>query len=151
MSKSPANPSGPRFVYLDKSMQQHVKILAILHIVFGGLGVLAALLVMMLFGGLAGIVHMADNTGDSMVAGGVLGLIGAVVFVVIMVVSLPGLIAGIGLLTYQPWARILTIIISAFDLPGFPFHTALGLYGLWVLLSNEGAALFTSPPPRPVM
>lgn len=133
-------------------MQQHVKILAILHIVLGGLGVLAALLIMAFFGGLAGIAHMADESGDGMVAGGVLGLIGAAAFFVLLLLSLPGLITGIGLLTFQPWARILGIIISALDLPGFPFHTALGIYGLWVLLSNEGAALFNNPPPlrRPV-
>jgi hypothetical protein len=123
-------------------MQQHVKILAVLHIVFGGLGVLAALIVMAVFGGLAGLAHLSDSGSDGMVAGGVLGLIGAVVTIIVLVISLPELIAGVGLLTFQPWARILTIVLSAIELPGFPFHTALGIYGLWVLLSNEGSALF---------
>jgi hypothetical protein len=132
-------------------MQQHVKILAVLHIILGALGVLAALIVMFVFGGLAAISRFADNPNDAMVAGGVLGLIGAVAFVVILIISLPGLIAGIGLLSFQPWARILTIIISAVELPAFPLHTALGIYGLWVLLSNEGAALFQRVPVRPVV
>jgi len=127
-------------------MQQHVKILAILHIVLGGLGVLAALIVMAIFGGLAGLLHMTggDDGGIGAVAFpvGLLGLIGAVVTAIVLVVSLPGLIAGIGLLSFQPWARILTIILSALELPAFPFHTALGVYGLWVLLSNQGSALF---------
>jgi hypothetical protein len=123
-------------------MQQHVKILAILHIVLGGLGVLAALIVMAVFGGLAGLVHLSDGGSDSMIAGSVLGLIGAVVTIVVLVISVPELIAGVGLLTFQPWARILTIVLSAIELPGFPIHTALGIYGLWVLLSNEGTALF---------
>jgi len=123
-------------------MQQHVKILAVLHIVLGGLGVLAALIVMAIFGGLAGLVHLSDSGQDGMLAGGVLGLIGAVVTIVVLVISIPELIAGVGLLTFQPWARILTIVLSAIELPGFPIHTALGVYGLWVLLSNEGTALF---------
>jgi hypothetical protein len=122
-------------------MQQHVKVLAILHIVLGGLGVLAALVVMAVFGGLAGLGHLSD--GDSGIVGGtVLGLIGAGVTIIVLLISLPGLIAGVGLLTFQPWARILAIVISAIELPAFPFHTALGVYGLWVLLSNEGTALF---------
>jgi len=122
-------------------MQQHVKVLAILHIVLGGLGVLAALVVMAVFGGLAGLAHLSD--GDSGIVGGtVLGLIGAGVTIIVLLISLPGLIAGVGLLTFQPWARILAIVISAIELPAFPFHTALGVYGLWVLLSNEGTALF---------
>ena len=123
-------------------MQQHVKILAILHIVLGGLGVLAALIVMAVFGGLAGLMHFSDSGQDGMIAGGVLGLIGMVVTIVVLVISVPELIAGVGLLTFQPWARILTIVLSAIELPGFPIHTALGVYGLWVLLSNEGTALF---------
>ena len=125
-------------------MQQHVKILAVLHIILGGLGVAAALVIMLVFGGLASVAHFADNTGDGLLAGGILGLIGAVAMIVVLIISVPGLIAGIGLLSFQPWARILTIILSALELPGFPFHTALGIYGLWVLLSNEGAALFRS-------
>ena len=127
-------------------MQQHVKILAILHIILGGLGVLAALAIMMFFGGLASFLSMSEQNPDNFVAGGVLGIIGFVVMIVVLVISIPGLIAGIGLLSFQPWARILTIVISAVELPGFPIHTALGIYGLWVLLSNEGAALFSRPP-----
>jgi hypothetical protein len=123
-------------------MQQHVKVLAILHIILGGLGVLAALIVMAVFGGLAGLVHLSDSGADGAFAGGVLGLIGAAVTIVVLIFSLPGLIAGVGLLSFQPWARILAIIISALELPAFPFHTALGVYGLWVLLSPEGTALF---------
>lgn len=123
-------------------MQQNVKILAILHIVLGGLGVLAALIVMAVFGGIAGLVNFADTSQDGAMGSAVVGLIGAAIMVVVLALSIPGLIAGIGLLNYQPWARILTIVLSALELPGFPIHTALGIYGLWVLLSNEGAALF---------
>jgi uncharacterized membrane protein YeaQ/YmgE (transglycosylase-associated protein family) len=131
-------------------MQQNVKILAVLHIVLGGLGVCAALIVMLLFGGLAGLARFADVADNGGFVGStVLGLIGAVATFFLLLVSVPGLIAGIGLLSFQPWARILTIILSALELPGFPFHTALGIYGLWVLLSNEGAALFRSPAMRP--
>ena len=131
-------------------MQQQVKILAVLHIVLGGLGVAAALIVMVVMGGLGFLAHLADNPDEGMLAGGVLGLIGAVAMIVILIISVPGLIAGIGLLSFQPWARILTIILSVLELPGFPLHTVLGIYGLWVLLSNEGAALFQNPAMRPV-
>ena len=126
-------------------MQQHVKILAIMHIVLGALGVLGALIAMAIFGGLAGLAGMADHTDKGFLASGVLGLIGAIIVIVVLVISLPGLIAGIGLLNFQPWARILTIILSALELPGFPLHTALGIYGLWVLLSDTGTALFQRP------
>jgi hypothetical protein len=125
-------------------MQQHVKILAILHIVLSGLLLLGALIALGVFGGLAGLVHAAD-TDDAIIGSAVLGIVGVVVMIVLLVIALPGLIAGVGLLSYQPWARILMIVICVVELPGVPFHTALGVYGLWVLLSNEGAALFRRP------
>jgi hypothetical protein len=128
-------------------MQQNVKILAILHIVFGGLGVLAALICLAVFGGIAGLVHWTDTSDQGAVGSAVVGLVGAIVVIVVLVISLPELIAGIGLLSFQPWARILTIVLSVLELPGFPFHTALGIFGLWVLLSTEGTALFNRPSP----
>ena len=126
-------------------MQEQVKILAILHIVFSALGLAAALIVMAVFGGIAGIVHLSDASQSGVLGSAVMGLIGSIVVIVLLVISLPGLIAGVGLLSFRPWARILTIILSVIELPGFPFHTALGIFGVWVLLSHVGAALFNRP------
>jgi hypothetical protein len=55
-------------------------------------------------------------------------------------------IAGIGLLRHREWARVLTLIMSAFMLIGFPFGTAIGIYAFWVLLSNEGSAHYRNYP-----
>jgi hypothetical protein len=77
----------------------------------------------------------------------VLGVIGVVVSVIILAVSVPGVVAGIGLLKYRPWSRMLTIVLSALDLLNVPIGTALGIYGLWVLLSPPGEALFHDQPP----
>jgi hypothetical protein len=65
-----------------------------------------------------------------------------------MIVSLPCIIAGFGLLRYRQWARTLTIVLSAVNLMNVPLGTALGLYGLWVLLSPETEPLFAVHPPR---
>ena len=130
-------------------MRDHIRILAILHIVFGALGIAGALIVLLVFGGLAGVVGVAGDTADVDRATGmaVLGGIGVFVFLIVLVVSLPGVIAGIGLLKYRPWSRMLTIVLSALDLLSVPFGTALGIYGLWVLLSQPTEALFRNPPP----
>lgn len=130
-------------------MAQHVKILGILHIVFGGLGVLGAMVVLLVFGGLSAFMA-ADHSSDSLTAIPFLGLIGGFVFILVMALSLPGLIIGIGLVQFRPWARLGGIILSAFDLLGFPFHTALGIYGLWVLLNRETEQMFGVPPARVV-
>jgi hypothetical protein len=128
-------------------MAQHVKILGVLHIVLGGLGVLAAIAALLIFGGVSALIA-ADHSSDSLAAIPVLGVVGGFVFILVMTLSLPGVIIGIGLMQFKPWARMGGIILSAFDLLGFPFHTALGIYGLWVLLNRETEQMFGVPRAR---
>jgi len=68
------------------------------------------------------------------------------------VLSLPGIVTGIGLLRLRPWARILGIVLSALSLLMVPFGSLLGIYGLWVLLSKDTERLFNaqSAPPTAV-
>jgi hypothetical protein len=127
-------------------MAQHVKILGILHIVFGAMGVFGAIIVLMIFGGISALVGMSDHSSD--VPAPILGVIGGFIFILVLALSLPGLIIGIGLMQLKPWARIGGIILSALDLFGFPFHTALGIYGLWVLLNRQTEQMFGVPPAR---
>ena len=122
-------------------MEQHVKIVAILNIVCGGLGVLIALLVLAFFGGMAGIAG-TDHSPDSAAGVAVLGTIGVVAFVAIALFSVPAVVGGIGLLKFREWARTLIIVVSAFHLINVPFGTALGIYGFWALLNDETRALF---------
>ena len=79
------------------------------------------------------------------------GFTGITLGVFLLAISLPGLVAGIGLLKFQPWARILAIVLSALHLVNFPFGTAVGIYGLYVLLSDEGSRLFKPAPPAPAV
>jgi hypothetical protein len=123
-------------------MEQHVKILGVLHIVFGSLGILLAVGMLLLFGGIAGIIGATDYSSDAHISIPILGGIGAFIFFVLLVISLPGVIDGIGLLQFRPWARTLTIVLSVLDLIHVPFGTALGIYGLWVLLSQGSERLF---------
>jgi hypothetical protein len=131
-------------------MRDHVRILGYLHIVFGSLGLLCALVVLLVFGGIAGIVGAANphDVEAWHIAIPVLGIIGLAICGFVMLLSIPGIVAGVGLLKFQPWARILTIVLSALDLLNVPFGTALGVYGLWVLLQPETERLFgfTSQP-----
>jgi len=127
-------------------MAQHVKILGILHIVFSALGILAAIAILGIMGGIAGLVGATDHSQDSAVAIPILGGIGVFLFILLLVISVPGLVAGIGLLNFRPWARILTIVLSALDLLSIPLGTALGIYGFWVLLNRETEQLFSGAP-----
>ena len=63
-----------------------------------------------------------------------------------MVVSLPSVIIGIGLLQIRSWARVAGIVISLLNLFYFPFGTILGVYGLWVLFSRDTERVFHATP-----
>ncbi|MEK7407092.1 MAG: hypothetical protein AAB225_18625 [Acidobacteriota bacterium] len=127
-------------------METHVRVLAILNIVLGGLGILAALAILALFGGVAGLIEAnIGHDPDARLALPILGIIAAALCVLLAVISLPGIIAGVGLLQFREWARILTIVLSALNLLNIPFGTALGIYGLWVLLSDATQPLFRRP------
>jgi len=124
-------------------METHVNVVAILYLVFSALGILGSLVVLLIFGGAASIVGTtAVDEPGARVAIPVLGAIGGFIVVLILIFSVPGLLAGWGLLQYQEWARILTIVLSVLNLLAFPFGTALGVYGLWTLLNQQTLPLF---------
>jgi hypothetical protein len=128
-------------------MRDHVRILAVLNIVLGGIGVLVGLGFLVLFGGIASLAGLAAHEApEAVVAIPILGLIGMGLMILILICALPGIVAGIGLLKLQPWARILTIVLSALNLFSVPLGTAIGVYGLWTLLNPETEQLFRSPP-----
>ena len=126
-------------------MEQHVKVLAAFHIVFGALGLIGALAILIIFGGAAGAAGFAAaDEPDAWLAVPILSIIGSVLMLIALTLSIPGIVAGWGLLQYKPWARFLMIVLSALHLINFPFGTLLSIYGLWVLLSKEGEILFTA-------
>jgi hypothetical protein len=127
-------------------MQTHVKVLAVLFIVFSAFGVLAAVALFAIFGASAGIVGVSADPGDAALAIPIIGLAGTGLVIFLLIVSLPGLIAGFGLLKLKPWARILAIVLCAINLINIPFGTIFGAYGLWVLLNKETEQMFSASP-----
>lgn len=68
--------------------------------------------------------------------------VATVVAAFIGVLSVPGIIAGVGLLQRWSWARVLAIVLGFLNLPNFPIGTAIGIYTIWVLLQEETSPLF---------
>jgi hypothetical protein len=116
-------------------MKNHVTVLAALRIGWSAMGIFTALIVF------AAVVGGGLISGDE-TAIAITSLVGSIIAVIILVMSLPGLVAGIGLLRLQPWSRILTLILAVFDLMAIPIGTAFGLYAIWVLLQDETVELF---------
>lgn len=119
------------------AMETNVKVLGWLYIVLGVLGVLVGAFVLFILLG-TGIIAQDSE------AMAVLSIVGVIVAGLMTVISLPGVVTGVGLLKFQSWARVLAIILGAINLPAFPIGTALGAYSLIVLLSDETSALFAN-------
>jgi hypothetical protein len=117
-------------------MQQHINILGWLYIVFGALGVLVALFVLLVVGG-TGLL-----SGDAQAAA-LLSGIGFFVAVIVAILSVPSIIAGWGLLKRKSWSRLLAIVIGALNILNFPFGTAIGIYTIWALTQSESQQLLT--------
>jgi hypothetical protein len=127
-------------------MDTHVKVLAILNIISGAVGLFGALVLMLVFGLSAGAVG-ASHDPDAVMALPIIGLTGIALVIFAVLVSLPALIVGYGLYRFRPWARVAGIVLSIVSLIVFPFGTLLGVYGLWVLFSKDSERLFTSAQP----
>jgi hypothetical protein len=122
-------------------MQTHMRVLAVLQIVYASIGLLLAAFLVLVFGGIVTIVGFNAAIDESLVAIPILTFIGGLGAALLGIFSLPRLIAGIGLLYNRNWARVLTMIVSIIGLIDVPVGTALGIYGLWVTTRSESVEL----------
>lgn len=118
-------------------MKKHVTVVGAIHIGFGFLGLIGAL-----------AAFFALNFAKSAVGGEeiptmVLGFLSISIPILIGFMSTLGLVGGIGLLSFQPWARYLVIVVAALGCLNIPIGTLKGVYSLWVLLQDETIKLFT--------
>ena len=125
-------------------MDTHVKVLGVLFIALSALNLLGALVLILVLGGAASIVGVAGEGQDAAMAIGIMGLAGTTIALFLVLVAIPGLVTGWGLVTYKPWARILGLVLSVINLLHIPLGTILGIYGFWVLLNKETERLFTN-------
>jgi hypothetical protein len=123
-------------------MDTHVRVLGVLNIAVGVVGLIIAALMMIGVGGAAGIISASAEPEEAALAIPILSIVGGLVVAVVFAFSLPSVVTGIGLLYFKGWARIVGIVLSAVSLLGFPWITILGIYGLWVLFSKDTERLF---------
>jgi hypothetical protein len=123
-------------------MDTHVKVLGALQIAMGALGLFAAVVLVLVFGVASSAVGMSGDP-EATFAVPIIGVTGMALVTFLVVLSLPGVIVGIGLIQHRPWARIAGIVLSILGLMMVPFGTIVGVYGLWVLFSKETEQLFS--------
>ncbi len=114
----------------ENKMEKHLTVVAALQVGFGLLGIIAAIIVYTV---LHNVMQIADEPETSRV----LSIIARWVSLFLLIVSVPGLIGGIGLFMNKSWARILVLIISVLSLLNIPIGTAVAIYSIWVLVQDD--------------
>lgn len=132
------------------TMEKHIQILGILHIVYSAIGLLAGAFLFFLFMGIGTFIGSLHDTPGAVHEGvpAILFIIGLVIGTLFALFAVPGIIAGIGLLNRKEWGRILALVVGFFDLLHIPFGTMLGIYTIWALMNDEVVPLFRPDPPK---
>jgi hypothetical protein len=120
----------------SNKMKKHVTVVGAIHIGFGMLGLMTALAVFFVLRFAFGFVE-GDEVPET-----ILKFLSISLPMLIGFTSTLGLIGGIGLLSLQPWARYLVIVVAALGCLNIPIGTLKGVYSLWVLLQDETIKLF---------
>jgi hypothetical protein len=120
----------------DSKMKKHVTVVGAIHIGFGILGLIGALVVFFALNFAKGFVENEE------IPTVVLGFLAISLPLLIGLMSTLGLVGGIALLAYKPWARILILIVAAMGCLNIPIGTLKGVYSIWVLMQDETIKLF---------
>jgi len=137
-------------------MEQHLKLVAILNIVYRGLMIFGSIflfLIAAIFGRIMDFLERRGELRAEDVPREILDLVPIILVIIgtiIFIISVAAIIGAIGLMRKQEWGRILVIVVSFFNLVHIPLGTVLGVYSLWVLLNDEVVRIFhplPAPPP----
>jgi hypothetical protein len=124
----------------ESKMKKHVTVVGAIHIGFGILGLIGAMVIYFALTFARGFV------GNEDIPSTVLSFLAISLPMLIGFMSTLGLVGGIGLLGYRPWARILIIVVAALDCLYIPIGTLLGVYSIWVLMQDDTVKLFNPAP-----
>jgi len=117
----------------------HLHLLSILESVWGAIGLLLGVSMLLLAGGAAAIGWTSEGNEIAVA-------ITASAFLVCALALLAGgaanAWAGRAIRRRQPNGRLATLALAVLNLFVLPFGTALGIYAFWVLLHNESRSYF---------
>jgi hypothetical protein len=113
------------------------KVLGILYIISAAFTVLGMLLINALLSLIFSFVFEEVNQKEQELIEFVMAIVAYLPVFIILFIVLPTFIAGVGLLTRQSWAVILSLIVGCLKLFSFPIGTAMGVYAIWIFSEDQ--------------
>src|SRR5215831_1472065 len=123
-------------------MASHVDLVGILFIVWGGLTMLIGVSTLALGAGALALAGSASRGGGRPVAATITAAAFITIAVITILWGLSHVVLGISLRRRRHWSRVVALVLAAVDTLLLPYGTALGVYAMWVLLSEKGKAAF---------
>jgi len=124
----------------QRQLQVHVPVVGWLLIVGHAIFLLVGLFVFVLLTGIGFALGDREATAILVTVGTAVGLL-------LVVLGIPGLVAGAGLLARKSWARILAIVVGILGLVNIPIGTVIGVYTLFVLMQDAATEYFAPHAP----
>ena len=118
-------------------MEQHKKVLGIIYIITAVLQIIILSTLALLWSAIFSFVIAGIEPGDARLVEFIFDIIRFVPYIIILVISVPSLITGFGLINGQKWALIMALILGCIKILSFPIGTAIGVYSIWVYLESN--------------
>jgi len=118
-------------------MNEHKRVLGIIYIATAALQILALLLVYMLFSTIFAFVKDEVPADEVWILELIFNILRFLPWLVVILISIPSIIAGFGLLNNKSWAMVLALILGCIKLFSFPIGTAIGVYAIWVYVESN--------------
>jgi hypothetical protein len=125
-------------------VERHVNLLGILATLWGALAILVGVSMLLLAAG--ALVQVFDPTANIGFAAGLTAGVFALIGLFALLWGAAHAWVALLLRRRQPFGRVVMLGLAVINLLVLPFGTALGIYALWILLTNDGRHLFEPHP-----
>jgi hypothetical protein len=128
-------------------VERHVNLLGILATLWGALAMLVGVSMLLLSAG--ALIQVFDPSASIGFAAGLTAGVFALIGLFALLWGAAHAWVAMLLRRRQPLGRVLMLGLGVVNLLVLPFGTALGVYALWILLTNDGRHLFEPIPVPP--
>jgi len=118
-----------------RDLETHITLVGWLQIVYSVMWLLAG-------GFLAALILGVGTATRDPVAYRIMAVTASTLGGLLFVLSVPGLVAGFGLLHRDSWSRIMALVLAVFQLAAFPIGTVLAGYTAFVLSQRAAPEVF---------
>jgi len=118
-------------------MEQHKKVLGIIYLITAVLQILVLSLLSLLWSTIFGFIVTEMDSHEARIVEFIFSILRFIPWIIILIISVPSLIAGFGLLNGQRWALLMALVLGCLKILSFPIGTAIGIYSIWVYLESD--------------